>query len=429
MNKAISKACHFVEVITKSSTFRSTGIVTGATIVNGFLGFVFYFLLARFFQPATLGTFTVAVTAASLITDVGVVGTETGVINFVGKFIVKDREKALRFFKLAFEAKVFVAVLVIVLGWFLVPEVAINFFGKSELVVPLRYSLFIASALLLFGFGTSGVQALQKFRVWGFLNIFSNAGRLIVMYIFFVIGILTVDSGLVIYAIFPFIAFVMALAFLPNFFGVRNEREVSHEFFHYSKWVAIFTLIGAISSRLDTFLVTKLLTLTDVGIYSVAVTLSGIVPQLVGAVGTVVAPKLASFDSNEKAIVYLKKLQLFVGALSFVGIISGALIGYVVITKFYPIAYVTSYLPFLILLIAQAVFLFSIPAHITVIYYFSYPKLFILVSIVNILVVGVSGFFLISSFGFVGGAIAVLFGNIVNFIIPATWVVRKFKEK
>ncbi len=415
--------------IVRTATFYQTGFVTAATITNGFLGLVFYWLLARFFDPATLGFYVVFATAAGLVSDVFTIGTDTGVVNFVGKYIKSDKEKAFRFLKIALETKVIVSILVLVIGWFLVPVVAVNFLGKPELTSALRFALVGATAWLFFGFSSSGLQSLQKFFEWGALNIFSNLGRLILVYLLFLIGILNINSTIIVYIAFPFVAFLFSFLLLPNFLLVKNESQVAREFFHYNKWVAIFTMIAAVSSRLDVFLVTRLLPLASVGIYSVALTLSSVVPQIVGAVGTVVAPKLAGLDTKEKAIGYLKKLQLFVGGLSGLGVIVGVLVGYVFIRRFYASVYFGSFLPFVILLVAQAIFLFSIPVHLAVIYYFSYPKLFVLVSLVNITIVGGLGWVLIPSFGYVGAALAVLVGNVSNFIIPFVWVVAKFKKE
>lgn len=418
----------FIKVI-KTATFRYTSLVGFATIINGVLGFIFFWFLARVFQPDTLGVFMVAVTAASLITDVSTVGTETGVINFVGRFIRTEHEKALRFLKLALEIKIIVSAIVLLLGFVLAPVVASSILGKSQLVLPLRFALFGAVTGLFFAFSTSSLQAIQKFFEWGVVNIFSNAGRLIIVFLLFIFGILTVQSGLIVYIVVPFIAFLFSFLFLPKFLTVRNQTQVFGEFFHYNKWVAIFTLIAAISSRLDTFLITRLMSLGDVGVYSIAVTLTGVVPQLVGAVGTVVAPKLTSFDSREKAIDYLKKLQIFVSGLCVLGILVGIPVGYFFIKGFYGSNYFGSFAPFVILLVAQAVFLFSVPVHMATIYYFSYPKLFVLISIIDLMIILGLGSFLIPSFGYVGAAVTVLAGNISNFIIPFVWVIASFKKK
>ncbi len=414
--------------ITRTATFRNTSVATSAMVINGLLGFIFFWLMARIFNPTLLGTFAISLTAAGLITDVANIGTGTGIINFVGKYINTNREKALKFLKLALGTNVFIASIILIVGWIISPIVASSVLGKPELTEPLHYSLLIAGSILLFNFSSTSLQALQKFYKWGILIISANAARLTLIYFLFVVGVLTLDLSLLVYITMPLFAFFISLFYLPKFLKVKHSTTVFSEFFNYNKWVAVFTIISAIGSRLDIFLLARISTLEQVGIYSVAGTLVSIIPQITGAIGTVVAPRLAGIKNDKDAIRFLKKLQLFVGGLAIAGIFAGTIIGYFVIKNFYAVSYSASYFPFLILLFAQAIFLFSIPVHMVIIYYFSYPRLFVSVSIGNLLIVSIGGLFLIGRFGFIGAAMAVLLGNTYNFIVPAIWVVRKFKK-
>ena len=104
-----------------------------------------------------------------------------------------------------------------------------------------------------------------------------------------------------------------------------------------------------------------------------------------------VAPKLASFTSKTDTFKYLKKLQLFVLGIGIVGIIIGIPLSYYVIPSFYGGDYVSSINSFIILLFAQAIFFnfYSGPYSNNLL--FSYPKLFVYITLVNflILLVGV----------------------------------------
>ena len=90
--------------------------------------------------------------------------------------------------------------------------------------------------------------------------------------------------------------------------------------------------------------------------------------------------------------------------------------------------YVASGPPFVVLLFAMLIFLFSVPLHMAVIYYFSYPKLFFWVSLGHLAIIAGLGWVLISSFGAMGAAFTVLVGNIFNFVVPATWVLLKIRS-
>jgi O-antigen/teichoic acid export membrane protein len=232
-----------------------------------------------------------------------------------------------------------------------------------------------------------------------------------------------------VYALIPMLSFVGGLFVTSTrFFKVKGEKSEVKDFFNYNKWVALFTLIAAFSSRLDSFLTARYLTIFEVGIYAAATRVTQIVPQLVGAISTVIAPKMASAGGKDELIKYMKKTQLFVIAIAGLGVISIPVVSY-----FIPILFGKDYVStipiFIILLFAMLVFLISVPIHTSVIYYFSYPKLFVWVTMVHLAVVALVGYFLIPVFGIFAVAYSVLFANILDLAIPGVWVLLKLKEK
>ena len=84
--------------------------------------------------------------------------------------------------------------------------------------------------------------------------------------------------------------------------------------------------------------------------------------------------------------------------------------------------------PFIILLIAMLVFLISLPIHSSIIFYFGRPDVFIWVSIGHLIIVGILGYFMISSFGVIGAASTVLIGTIFGFIAPLFWFIKRIKK-
>jgi len=407
-----------VTEILGTRTFKDSAVSTFGTVANGVLGVIYYILVARFLGPTEYGAFSVAVAAIALIASIANIGIDTGIL----RFRAQDR-----FLKLGLKLKLVSALVVLVGGWFLVPPASAFFFAKPELVLPLRLALLGVGTSLLFSFSTTALQALEKFWTWSFLNIFANAIRLISVLVFLFLGGLGVAAALYGYIGAPLVGFGVGFFFLPAFWRVKTENKVLGEFLNFNKWVAVFTLIAAVAARMDTFLATRLLTLGQVGIYSVAVSLTGFVAQIVLALASVVAPKLSRFTNHEDVIVYLKKLQLFVLGLSVLGVPVGTVLGKILIGRVYGAAYVSSFTPFIVLLFAQAIFLVSVPVHTSVFYYFGKPRVFVFVGLGNLLLVTTLGWFLISYFGYVGAALTVLFGNLFNFFVPAVWVIRRFK--
>src|SRR3989344_4688058 len=91
--------------ILKTATFRQSSITFTGTVLNGFLGALFYIILARYLGPSDFGLITIALTTLVLIADIADIGTNTGLIRFVSSNLANDKNKAYRFLKLSLEIK------------------------------------------------------------------------------------------------------------------------------------------------------------------------------------------------------------------------------------------------------------------------------------------------------------------------------------
>lgn len=415
---------HLVQSIFATATFKQSSVTFVGTVLNGALGAVFYILSARHLGPAGFGLMSVAIAVLTLVADIGDFGTDTGLVNFVARYIDKKQEQAFRFLKLGLEIKIIIGVLVLFLGLVVSSPIAEHIFNKPELTKALFIALAGVLSVLLFSFITHTLQAFQRFWAWSGIQVGTNAFRILVLFPALFYGKLNLESTMVIYITMPILGFLVGLALIPRrFIKVKGEFSVAKEFFHYNKWVAAFTVVAAFSSRLDTFLSARLLSSADVGFYSAANQLVKIVPQLVTALGTVIAPKMASMRTRQDFVSYFKKTQLMVAAICFLGLASIPVVS-LLVPVLYGHEYLASIPLFVVLLLAMLVFLFSVPVHNAVFYYFSYPKLFFWLALGHLLIIAGLGWELISIFGAMGAAITVLAGAIFNFIVPAVWVLR-----
>lgn len=414
--------------IFKTATFRQSQITVIGTIINGALGALFFIVLARFLGPSDFGLLTISLTTLVLVADVADIGTNTGLIRFVSSNINSNKDKAYGFLKLSLEIKLIVWGIFSLLVYLLTPFLATQVFHKEELLLPLRLVAFGVGGALLFTFATSALQAYQKYFLWGTVNIFTNSLRLIFILILGYYSLLSLESSLFVYIMLPFFGFFITLFILPTrkFLASKEEFSLSRELFKYNIPVAIFTIIAAFSARLDTYLNAALLSAREVGIYGAANQLVQIVPQLVSALGFVSAPKFASFQNNTQMLGYFKKFQFFVSGLCFFGILTLPVSVYLI-----PIIFGSSYkeavAPFIFLFLAMLVFLFSIPVHHSIIFYFGRPDVFIWVSMGHLMIIGGLGYMLISTYGVMGAAITVLVGTTFNFLYPLVWMLIKLR--
>jgi O-antigen/teichoic acid export membrane protein len=412
--------------VLKSRTLSQSGITISATLINGILGLLFFVIAAKNLGPATFGILSFTTAFIALVSDIATLGTDTGLIRFIGKFTdLGDRKRIL---KLGFEVKIIAWAVVLILGAALIPFLSVSVFNKPELTFPLYLSLLGIGGSLLFSFTASALQAHQKFITWSILNVSSNSLRLIMTFVLIGASVLTLQSTLITYITLPIVMSLIGLMLLPRFFLQTGEWKLSKEFFNFNKWIALITILSAVGSRLDVLLSTRLLSISEVGVYSVAVQLTSFIPQIFFAIATVAAPMLANFTNKQSARLYLKKLQLLVFGVALLGLL-GIPVGWFLIPKVYGLNYIQSITPFIILLLGNLIFLLALPSHQAIFYYFAKPKVMFFVSIIQTFVVFVSGWFLISSLGMIGAALSVVLGDVVLLLIPSLWVINALRNK
>lgn len=414
--------------ILKSATLRQSTVTIGGTLINGALGALFYVYLARFLGPADFGLLYIAISVLTLVSDITDLGVGTGLVKFIPSLIKNDPKKAYSYLKLGLEIKLITSLVILVLGYFIAPLVAVAIFSRSELIIPLQVAFLGVGTALLFNYAVVTLQAFERFVGWSLINIFSNSFRLIILVVLIYLGSLNLLNGLWLYVLVPLFGFFVTMLFLPTseILASKGELKLINSFFGYNKWVAIFILIAAISSRLDTFLSAKLLTNQEVGLYSAANQLSSYIPQLVGSLGVVVAPKFSSFTGDKQMFDYFKKLQFLTLGISVALIALLPLAGWLV-SIFYGLSYQSMLPAFFVLVLAMIIFLISVPVHNSILYYYGKPEIFTWIAIGHLLVVGILGYILINRFGMMGAAISVLAGNLFNFITPLVWLIRKIK--
>lgn len=420
---------YMLKSIFSTATFKQSQITITGTLLNGVLGALFYIVLARFLGPSGFGLLTIALTTLVLVADIADIGTNTGLIRFVSSNLSSNKDKAYAFLKLSLEIKLIAWGIFFLLLYILTPFLATQVFHKTELILPLKLVAFGVGGALLFTFATSALQAFQKYFLWSLINIFTNSLRLFLILFLGYFSLLNIESSLIVYMALPFFGFFLALFILParKFLVSKEEFSLSKELFKYNIPVAIFTIIAAFSARLDTYLSAALLSTKELGIYGAANQLVQIMPQLVSALGLVSAPKFASFQSNSQMLAYFKKFQIFVLGLMLLGILTIPVSAYLIPILF-GLPYQEAVMPFIVLFLAYLVFLFSIPLHHSIIFYFGRPDVFIWVSLGHITIIGGLGYFMISNFGIMGAAITVLIGMIFNFLYPLIWLLIRLRE-
>ena len=379
---------------------------------------VFFILLARLLGPTSFAFLAISIAVITITSDLADLGVNNSLVRFIPLHIKHDRALAYKFLKLGLEVKLIIWVLFILLGGLLLPLISTQILKRSELLPFLYITLFGTGGVMLFSYAVSAIQSLEKFWHWSSLFIVTNLVRLLVIVLLALVGVLSSANSLLVYSLVPFLGFGLALFFLPTkeFLSAKRSLSVAKEFFSYGKWITVITGCFVLLSRIDIFLNVRYSSIQQTGIYSSASQLAMIMPQLIGALGVVIAPKFASFRDSRAMMGYFKKVQVLV--ISIAALILLVLpIGAILLPLFLGPMYRDAFPIFAILVIASLISLISIPMQDSIRYFYQKPKLLAGTFIIQLVAVLLLGMYLGNLYQSLGIAFAVLISSFFNFIV------------
>lgn len=251
-------------------SYYQSVLMTGGTVINAFLGLVFYALVAKNLGVSGFGQFSFVIGLAMLAAELGDLGVNSAIVKFGGG------ENFSKIISFAIWQRGVI-------------------FGTILLFAGLTNNLpsgFVAIGLLLTYLVTQSLLARQKF-VWQIgANIFGNVLRLIFL-------LMTPLSAIWVFFLGTLGTFVVGLPII-----IRNCRKFSYDS-DFSKEVWRFCLpaagsysLASILAKIDVPVLYYFAGPASVGLYSSAQKLTSILAQIGGAVSNVFSPKLAEKSSE-----------------------------------------------------------------------------------------------------------------------------------
>ena len=415
-----------IKEIFLTSTLRHSSITLVSTAINGVLGAVFYFLLAKFLGSSEFGVFTILTTSIALLTGIIDLGSDQGIIRFIPKY--KDNpEVQNRLIKLSLVIKFISGTVVFLLIFIFSGSISSMVLGKPE-----QSSIVVLIGLgvltqILFSFSTSLSQALEKYFLWGGLFIGTNLIRLLMVILLFRFQSLSAYSAGILYLILPLLGFFFSFIFLDKKF-IFSKGSFSHfpELFKFNKWVTAFVIVSTIGSRLEVYFTARYLSLSSLGVYGLATQVAQILPQLTGAIGAVTSPKFASLNTNEKNLTYTMKSVLLTSVLAIISSVILVIIGQYVF-NFAGQEFNNAFTPFIILLVSMGIFFSTSPIRDSIIYYSTKPQFFFYMGLLHAVLISALSMYLIPKYSILGTSLVVLIGQIF-IALTSVWYFFKLSK-
>lgn len=273
-------------------------------IAGLFVAYLFAFVVARYLGADTWGEFSLALSVATFGAILGTAGLDKGMIKLTAAGETKVQVSDL--YRKSIFITVVISMLVSIIFYFSSSWLAASLFGKPGLTVSFKLVSLVILPLSVLMINASTLQGLKKISSYAFINYVAK--NLFTLFFLMLFMMLISNSQVVVLA---FIAGIYVITIMSMFWlmheGVRlvriqfpdNEKAGYRTLYNISFPLLIAGLLLFIKGWIDTIMVGIFLTEQDVGIYNIALKLSGLITIIYVAVSNIAAPKFAeAFAEN-----------------------------------------------------------------------------------------------------------------------------------
>jgi O-antigen/teichoic acid export membrane protein len=194
------------------------------------------------------------------------------------------------------------------LSWLLAPLVA-GFFAANDPLASSLTSLLPVAALtaVIGGFSSMGIHLLNRNMHLGRLTALELLPQLVSSLVMILWALWTPSVWALVAGGLASSLVRLILSHLWNP-GPRDrfgwDRDCFGELFHFGKWIFLSTLVAFLAQHLDRILLGKLLSLAELGVYSIAMTFARVPIHVSSRLSsTVIFPLLARLQDDPKALV------------------------------------------------------------------------------------------------------------------------------
>ena len=316
-----------IKLLVTSATAKDSAVTFGGGVLNSLMAAVVAVLVSRSLGPAGFGVLAIFTAVNATIIGITNLGLDATAMKLVSSYLANDRHRAAVVMKVIFWIEIAIGLGVVVIGLSLSRPIAFML-GGDHLVQAVRLAV-IAGA---FGSAAAFIQpffvAHRRIFANAIVGLAGGAARLVL-----VIGLLlsvglSGTSALLSYTLTPIVFFFLGLAFAPKSWRasstLEENRECRREIFQYSKWIFLSYVASAMMSRIDVLLLSRIKGSSEVGLYAAATQLCILLSVFIGALSTVLLPRISHYSRRGQFVAYLRKVTF--GSLAVVALLLPALI-------------------------------------------------------------------------------------------------------
>jgi PST family polysaccharide transporter len=401
--------------------------------VNGGSLFLVNVLLGRLLVREEYGIFSLAVLLLSTVAEISDLGLNAGLLRFAPYYIAgSEHDKLKQLVKTIWQWRVGLSIILTVGGMALSYPIARYLLGQPQITAQVAFAFIGVGGVILLGFVTTYLQAKQAFLRVAVVQSLKGLLRLVCIAILLACGVRNIFSYIAVYTLVPWILFASQFRHLPHqFWLVRMEsvekKKLHDQLANFSVWLTLWSILSIISSRVDQVMVSHLLGLEQVAIFTVAYQLMQFFPIITQSVTSVLTPRVNGFRNKSDLIVFVRKSLRWVTTLAI--IIGIAIVpSQYIIRLLFGAKYIAAMPIYVILAMSLTLNLLVIPFSL-IIYAFNKTRYMTVSGVIQLVVNVLGNFYFITTFGLIGAAYTFVLGIVCSVLYNIVCAIYLIKQE
>ena len=326
--------------LVSSGTAKDTYILFVGNAMTAFWGFLFTLLVARALSVSDFGIFSATSNLVIILISLADVGIASGAVNFISESAAKgDERKVNRYIKASAITRLFITLTISAIVLAFAPFIAKNLLTTSNVKIAVWAAVMPIFLFpdMLFSFI---LQAKRKFLQSVILDNSFYIGRLLLVFIYYLAGTLTIPKAFWAFGIGFIFSVVATFVFIGSkFLGSKPRKTEYKKLFKFSGWIGVNRIVSSVSGRLDVQMLAVMGGAMMTGIYAIPSKLASFVVVLAGSYSSVLATRMAGLADKNKERTYLIK-----SSLALLPIVAGLILWIIIAEPFVLILFGDKYL-------------------------------------------------------------------------------------
>jgi O-antigen/teichoic acid export membrane protein len=409
---------------------RQLSLVLVGNLFAASLGALAIFIISRNLPVSDFGLFNTARSLMLVAVSFTDLGTSTTMISFASTMLGKwNRDDANEIFIIAFLVRLTLGILSLFAIYKFSEFLSVGVFGYSSLTPLFKIAAFGVLFLSLLRYLGSVFETKKLFHDSVFLNLVFDVSKVGGVTILVFYALLNVESALAVFAFTSIVAVIFGFPKIRShiFLTFNIKRRSLKELFSFSKWIFFRNISAMTIPYVGVFMLTKFLDSSAAGLYSLAYSLTFMMPILIGSIGKVLLPEVSRFKELDEFRSYMRKIL----KLSICLVLLTVPV-FFVSDRFITFFFGTKYLgtaPIFNLLLLSSVFMVFNSAIVFCLYPLNKPNVIAVQSISKLIALVVGCYILIPKMGAISPAILLLFLNVITSVTLYIYVYKRVQRE